>query len=78
MNYNTFYAQGQKSAHMGNARSPGNEYRMPVFGEGNSWQARAFADGFIAECEKLGRPLDSLQDSLANCTIKNQVVILSR
>lgn len=51
----TFYLQGQKSARMGNARSPGNEYRMPVFGCGKSWQARAFARGFRDECAVHGR-----------------------
>ena len=50
----TFYLQGQKAANMGNARSPGNEYRMPVFGDGKSWQAKAFARGFADQCEKLG------------------------
>lgn len=55
MNYNTFYAQGQKSARMGNTRTPGNEYRLPVFGAGKSWQSKAFADGFIAECAMLGQ-----------------------
>lgn len=51
----TFYLQGQKSARMGNTRSPGNEYRMPVFGCGKSWQSRAFARGFRDECAALGR-----------------------
>lgn len=51
----SFYLQGQKSARMGNTRSPGNEYRMPVFGEGKSWQAKSFALGFTDECAKMGR-----------------------
>lgn len=51
----TFYLQGRESARMGNARSPGNEYRMPIFGCGKSWQARAFALGFRDECAAQGR-----------------------
>lgn len=54
-NKEVFYAQGQHSARQGNTRSPGNEYRMPVFGEGTSWQAKAFAKGFNEECAKLQR-----------------------
>ena len=53
--YSDFYAEGAKSARMGNTRSPDNEYRMPVFGTGLSWQAKAFAQGFCDECAKLGR-----------------------
>lgn len=55
MNYSDFYKQGQQSARMGNTRSPENEYIMPVFGCGKSWQAKAFADGFENECEVLKR-----------------------
>ena len=55
LQYADFYAQGQKSARMGNTRSPGNEYSMPVFGTGRAWQHRAFADGFRAECALLQR-----------------------
>lgn len=51
----TFYLQGQKSARMGNTRSPGNEYRMPLFGEGRGWQNKAFARGFRDEVERMGR-----------------------
>lgn len=54
-NREEFKAQGATSARMGNTRSPGNEYRMPVFGEGCSWQAKAFAEGFREECAKLGQ-----------------------
>lgn len=52
---NDFYMEGVRSARMGNTRSPGNEYRMPVFGMGRSWQAKAFAAGFVFECEMKGR-----------------------
>jgi hypothetical protein len=50
-----FENQGRISARMGNTRSPDNEYRMPVFGMGISWQHRAFARGFRSECLKMGR-----------------------
>lgn len=50
-----FYAQGQRSARMGNTRSPGNEYSMPVFGTGKGWQHKAFARGFTAQCAAMGR-----------------------
>jgi len=49
-----FYKQGQISAAMGNTRSPGNEYRMPSFGMGTSWQSLAFARGFRDKCQELG------------------------
>lgn len=49
-----FYAQGECSARSGNTRSPGNEYRMPEFGMGKSWQAKAFARGFRDYCAKIG------------------------
>lgn len=51
----TFEEQGRRSARMGCTRSPGNEYRMPIFGEGRAWQHKAFAAGFRAECAKLQR-----------------------
>ena len=41
-----FIKQGFESAQMVNGRSPGHEDTMPVFGMGNSWQAKAFAEGF--------------------------------
>lgn len=50
-----FIKQGEKSARMGNTRTPGNEYRMPVFGMGNGWQHKAFADGFRKQCAVMGR-----------------------
>ena len=50
-----FYKQGQVSARMGNTRSIGNEYRMPVFGCSASWQGKAFARGFRDECKALGQ-----------------------
>lgn len=49
-----FYAQGECSARAGNTRTPGNEYRMPQFGMGRSWQAKAFARGFTDECTRRG------------------------
>ena len=61
MNKHDFYKQGQRSARMGNTRSPGNEYRMPVFGCGGSWQARAFAQGFRDECRALGQKVEATQ-----------------
>lgn len=48
-----FYAQGECSARAGNTRSPGNEYRMPSFGMGESWQAREFARGFRDQCARM-------------------------
>ena len=54
-----FYAQGERSARMGDTRSPGNEYRMPVFGEGRSWQARAFAQGFRDQCARMQRTVST-------------------
>lgn len=48
-----FYLQGEWSARMYAARSPGNEYSMPVFGCGKSWQARAFASGFEVEVARI-------------------------
>ncbi len=53
--YAVFYEQGKRSALAGNTRSPGNEYRMPVFGMGKSWQAKAFADGFRHACASMNR-----------------------
>jgi hypothetical protein len=50
-----YRAEGALSARMGNTRSPGNEYSMPVFGTGTSWQSRAFAAGFREECARLQR-----------------------
>jgi hypothetical protein len=54
-NYQSFYDQGIKSAKMGNTRSPGGEYRMPVFGTNKSWQSKAFSDGFKAHCKQVNR-----------------------
>lgn len=53
-----FFEEGRVSARRGCTRSVGNEYRMPVFGEGTSWQARAFAAGFRFECKALGRKVE--------------------
>ena len=50
-----FLRQGRTSARIGNTRSPGNEYWMPQFGTGDSWQAKAFAEGFREECARLGQ-----------------------
>lgn len=50
-----FIEQGKHSARMGNTRSPGNEYRMPVFGMGKGWQHKAFAQGFREQCAKMGK-----------------------
>lgn len=55
MNTHNFVEQGRMAARRGNTCSPGNEYRMPVFGTGSSWQAKAFALGFRMECHKLGQ-----------------------
>jgi len=51
----TFYQQGAASARAGNTRTPGNEYRMPVFGMGKGWQNKAFARGFSDTCYAMGR-----------------------
>ena len=48
-----FVEEGATAARRGDTRSPGNEYTMPVFGEGNSWQAKAFAEGFAAGVARL-------------------------
>jgi hypothetical protein len=41
-----YIEQGIEAAHLATARSPGKEDIMPVYGMGNSWQAKAFAEGF--------------------------------
>jgi len=51
----SYYEQGVRAARRGNTRSPGNEYTMPVFGTRKSWQSKAFAEGFRAECGNLQR-----------------------
>lgn len=50
-----FYKEGQKSARISvNIHSHEQDpYAMPAFGEGSSWQARAFAEGFNAELKKV-------------------------
>jgi len=50
-----FYQDGVSSARNGNARSPGNESRMPIAGMGRSWQSRAFARGFSDTCYHMGQ-----------------------
>lgn len=41
-----FMKQGFDAAQNTAAMNPGHEDSMPIFGEGNSWQAKAFAEGF--------------------------------
>jgi hypothetical protein len=41
-----FIKQGFDAAQNTAAMTPGHEDSMPIFGEGKSWQAKAFAEGF--------------------------------
>ena len=51
-----YFYGGINSARRGDCRSPATgEYLMPVFGEGKSWQAKAFAAGYRDQCKAMGK-----------------------
>lgn len=60
--YATFFKEGERAARNATApdstgRTPQGPYLIPAFGIGKHWQAKAFADGFRAQCAALGREI---------------------